>query len=325
MNQKPKSAEELATFGLDGLDPPTEIIVPTEVIEAMMAKGQLQLSSEQIDQLEVESEIRLPRELWDAANPPTERKPPIEWIEPLDAVHWLSTKLGSDAAAKSAIVERLRDGAIQCTDVWMSMGPDIGPVTDRRPNYPRCSDGGHQTCWVTPVHRGKGPVKLGGAFWAHSDDWEADVKRWDWYGGVFVTSTNQHVLVSADGIPAQEIKSSERIRMVASGVRFSRADIEKICPTQGDSLSVTVGLTAQKTPTSTPRRRRPRSNWWPNWVAELSALIHEDGIPLNQTATGLIEAVKKRLEKDPDATVPSDDAVYDAANAVLGRIRSCIS
>ncbi len=115
------------------VEQPTEIIVPTDWAEAQLAKRALRLTSEQIDALEGNSTIKLPASLVNPLFGAPIDNSAIEWIEPIDAVHLLAPKLGGDAAAKLAIAERLRDGAIKCTCVWMSEGLDIGPITSLRP------------------------------------------------------------------------------------------------------------------------------------------------------------------------------------------------
>lgn len=199
-------------------------------------KGRLQLSPAQIKQLETSDTIKIPRKQFEDVSSPLPPKSPVEWIEPLDAVHWLAARIGGDVAAKTAIAERLRDGAVDCSHIWMSKGPDIGRVTSDRPKFAVLKSGVTPSPWVSPIRDGKNPAKIGNAFWLYSDDWDADLKRWNWSTGLFVVSRYDTSIISVDGIPTEEFKSEVRSRMVASGVRLSRTDIERIAEGAGGQI-----------------------------------------------------------------------------------------
>jgi hypothetical protein len=69
---------------------------------------------------------------------------------------------------------------------------------------------------------------------------------------------------------------------------------------------------------------RPMSRLWPNWVAELAALLHHEGIPSGVGADGmdeLIATIADRLaSRGVDA--PSRSTVQQTARAVLLRLRA---
>jgi len=292
------------------LDMPTEIIVPSEWAEAMFAKGQLMLTPDQIDLLENNSTISLPRELVEAANPPRVRKNQVEWINPIDAVHWLSPKIGGDAAAKSTIVERLRDGAIECSFVWMSVGPDIGPISNKRPNYPIIGAKSGTGSWVTPIHRGKGPIILGWAIWHYSDDWDADLNRWNWREGVLVASSYPTSAVVVDGVPINELKMKARKRMVVSGVRFSRDDIAKIF---GGNEAVFEEARSSSTNRGRKGPRRKKFNYGPV-LAQLQSEILSGAISRlghfdEYGAQASLESeITEKLTR-PDGSIPAESTV----------------
>jgi hypothetical protein len=228
----------------------------------MVAKGKLTLTPAQFDLLTGSDDIELPADLINAVTGPPKSNQTREWIEPLDAVHWLSSKLGSDCAAKSAIAERLRDGAIVCCHVWMSKGPDMGPVSNKRPKYPVRGTEHSFPPWVSPVQLGEGLAMLGGEFWSYSDDWDADLKRWDWRSGVFVASREEMTVVTVDGIPTRQMKSGLRTRMVVSGIRFNKEDIDKIVGGEDPKQSAgrdSAKPVSRKPPNrgrTTPRRKK---------------------------------------------------------------------
>ena len=204
-----------------------EFTVPTDWAEAMHSKGHLRLSPEKIHQLKGRATVKLPADLLAPLLQPAAKKSPIQWIEPLDAVHWLAPKVGGDAEAKSVIAERLRDGAIECTFVWTSRGPDIGPVTSRRPAYPDQVAGVQGPAWVSPIEPDGERLRLGLAFWGLSDSWEDDLQLWNWRDGVFVARWHSAVPASSDA-PRDHPVLQMKTRMVVSGIRFNLRDIEKI-------------------------------------------------------------------------------------------------
>ena len=209
-------------------DVPSEVIVPSDWAETMYSKGQLSLSDEQVGRLGNADTILLPRELMEAFKTPKEGRRPTEWIEPLDAVHLLAPHVGGDANAKSAIAERLRDGVIECHHVWLSEGPDLGPLSTRRPQVTGSLGAPNPAFWVLPSVPKFEDRRLGGAFWNYSDRWEKDIGRWDWPSGLFVASRDGNLQVTVDGLPIGRTVKRRRIRMVVSGIRFHRADIEAL-------------------------------------------------------------------------------------------------
>lgn len=245
--------KKAATLAKDEL--PTEIIVTTDWAEAQMANGVLSLTPNQIRKLEGNASISLPADLVTQVLGPSKRKTPVEWIDPREAVHWLSQRIGGDAAAKSAIAERFRDGAIECSIVWMSQGPDIGPVSNRRPRFPVLSSKPSGTSWVTPINRGSKPLKLGGALLRFSDDWDADQKRWDWQRGIFIFSNNLTSIVRVNEIPIEERKSQLRYRLVVSGIRFSSKDVKRIVEGENPNSVEADGSTGKRG-RSGPRRKK---------------------------------------------------------------------
>lgn len=138
------------------------------------------------------------------------------WVTALEAVHLLSPEIGGDKIAKERIAERLRDGALKSTMLWMAGGVDLGSLLPQRPSLdlspqdlakralpenfayfkrertiPELSEtkfGAGFADFVTP-HTSK-RASVGLAFWnfSNTETWERDQKRWNWSQGLFVVS-----------------------------------------------------------------------------------------------------------------------------------------
>ena len=99
----------------------------------------------------------------------------------------------------------------------------------------------------------------------------------------------------------------------AFGVWFYRADLEKMIPK----------AFGQNTPPVQKSAGRTMSKDWPEWVAELAAFIHDEGIPAGQGSEGqdeLIAAIDQRL-MGRGLKAPGRSTVQEAARAVLIRLR----
>jgi hypothetical protein len=68
---------------------------------------------------------------------------------------------------------------------------------------------------------------------------------------------------------------------------------------------------------------RPMSSLWPTWVAELAALIHEEGIPSGTGSAGTDELIGKIADRLAERALegPTRTTVQEAAKAVLRRLR----
>jgi hypothetical protein len=283
--------------------------------EAEYAKGKLSLNPEQLERLLSDECLKMDQSQLAPMDRPKRERPAIEWIEPLEAVQMLAPKVGGDAAAKAAIAERLKDGIVECCTVWLALGPDIGAISSQRPKFPMRSEGVNSPPWISPIAKPGTPTMLGPAFWQFSDDWGYDHKRWNWAAGLFVVGeTSRGPVVQLDGIPIRQLKSEGRTRMVASGVRFSKADIEKIAPPNP------LQTTTAPIPLKEAGDNGSASKAWPLWVAEMVLFQHEVGIPGAMKVTDLMKAVEKRLVKDGHP-LPSKSRAYEAASVILKTLR----
>lgn len=108
------------------------------------------------------------------------------------------------------------------------------------------------------------------------------------------------------------------VQYQAFGVRFHREDVDRM---------VGGSRVEQRRPEPDPgkdARGRPMSALWPEWVAELASLIHEEGIPEGSGTHGideLISSVADRLVAR-GLEAPARTTVQEAAKAVLRRLRN---
>ena len=110
----------------------------------------------------------------------------------------------------------------------------------------------------------------------------------------------------------------KRVHCRAYGVQFKRIDIEAILPAvETSSPSFTVS------PSSTQSGGRRLSDRWPDWVAELVAVVHDEGIPVGVGSQGqeeLIRRVADALASRGTAS-PARTTVQPVVQAVLDRLR----
>jgi hypothetical protein len=111
----------------------------------------------------------------------------------------------------------------------------------------------------------------------------------------------------------------DKVRVQAFGVRFFREDLRRMIPSAFPEAPMPV--VASETPR--PSGGRSMSPHWPDWVAELVATIHEDGIPegrgtdgTDQLITRLADGLAKRGKEGP-----ARSTVQPAVHAVLRRMR----
>lgn len=99
----------------------------------------------------------------------------------------------------------------------------------------------------------------------------------------------------------------------AFGVEFYRADIERI-----------RGVASASARLVSDDAGRQRSDLWPEWIAELVALVHEIGVPEGHGSQGqaeLIQAVEEALAKRGRRTL-ARTTVQSTVKAVLNRLRA---
>lgn len=102
------------------------------------------------------------------------------------------------------------------------------------------------------------------------------------------------------------------------GVRFHRVDLNKRIPGLFEALKP-IGVTE-----SGERGGRPMSPLWPEWVAELVAVIDEQGIPAGAGSKGTEELIQRVADALAvrELEAPGRSTVQDTVKAVLRRMRS---
>lgn len=104
----------------------------------------------------------------------------------------------------------------------------------------------------------------------------------------------------------------KKFHLQAFGVRFHR-----------DDLDLMLGPPSSVGKPAAPAKEaggRPMSPLWPEWVAELASLVHEEGIPDNQTVDELIARVADSLMKR-GLEGPGRTTLQETARAVVRRLR----
>ena len=214
------------------------------------------------------------------------------WVSALEAVHLLSPEVGGDKIAKEQIAERLRDGALKASVLWMADGVDFGSLLPQRPvpelspeeaarrilpenvafskrerTVPEISEkkfGSGFAHFVTP-HRSK-RASLGGAFWnfANSETWERDQKRWNWSEGLFVVSQEPIFKVAPKGTP---LKYKFGRRLFVYGLELLRSEVLALIPRKSPEAS---GLPVIPPPV----KRRAQKYDWEELMTELVAYAY---------------------------------------------------
>ena len=247
-----------------------------------------------------------------------------DWIPALEAVHLISAKVGGDKKAKSAIIHRLQDGAVNSTALWLAHSYDVGvPYLSKSmafneeefSRYVKLSKAEQHDLWVEhtkpKISHNMGPewaqrvdsgdLMIGGAFWKMGTAKDRD--RWDWALGLFVSA-----YMSPEEVRCRAIGQDFRgpgMRMVAFGVHFHKPDILNIVGSPEPVAAPKVASNAG----------RKRSELWPRWIAEVIILHEDEGIE-RLTANALVEKVRDRVSiKGGD--IPTERTVFETAKEIL--------
>ena len=243
-----------------------------------------------------------------------------EWIGALEAAHLLAPHVGGDRAAKKALTERLRDGAIQSRAAWMAMAIDVGRPYVMTPICFELNEGEpvptvtrhqlHQHFKPTISHTRYGDGLafsvnkvgvIGQAFWSGAS--KLDVKRWDWSQGFFLVSYDPRTW-KQDAIP-EALSEKFPMRMFVLGAEFSRADIHRIIGSADVMLP----------PVKSESRGRKLSERFPDWIAAVVSLQSEGRLE-GLTATKLMVVVADYLAES-GKFCPADATVRSAAHAIV--------
>ena len=255
----------------------------------------------------------------------------IDWIEALEAVHLIAQQVGGDKQAKKAITQRLIDGAIASRGWWFAQAVDDGgdlavlllnhtkkistatsPLSAHEllehrieASKPIVSETTTGTRFARSV-RGN-HVPLFPAFWSLVT--KSAAKRWRWDIGLFLVERPG----LRDVVPVGKALVPDFPRMIwySLGVEFSKADILKIVSAE----SPAPGPAAQPDSMPARRRGRKRGDFWPDWIAEVVLLHHEEGIG-TLGPSQLIDKIADRLMRK-DKHEPAYNSVYETAERIL--------
>lgn len=183
---------------------------------------------------------------------------------------------------------------------------------------------GHVHTWAPTYSVGPtvwSNVELPASFWAEftltaAQDWALNDFKVTSKGGVTLRAKGVHFnapdlgrIYPKFGTLSQSIATKNEVRVLQAKL----AEAEKALST----------LSARRTAEVPPRGGRPMSDAWPEWVAELVTLIHEEGLPSGIGTGGaddLTARVADRLaERDLEA--PARTTVQETIKAVLRRLR----
>jgi len=246
-----------------------------------------------------------------------ESRSPSDWISALDAVHMLSPALGGDVAAKSTLVSRLTDGVLPGRASTIIEEADIGKLDfddfewgERRSPYKHDEQIGRG--YVRVAKDDSNALEVPADFMQSSEGWVLDTSEISWPDGLFIARRPARLR----SMIAKNIVPGKLCRRAVGGLELRKMDVLQIIGGNG-SMSQQAGPRPKKA------GGRPRVSSWDDWVAELVAMIHEDGVPPSTTAPALIGRVRERLA-DRGKPYPEDETVMRVTYAVINRFRELV-
>lgn len=261
-----------ASDGLPEQGSGNKVSVNSEDIEELYVHELIKLTPRQLEEMARSPRIELSAENANSVSKATLALASSEWMSPVDAVHWLAPRLGGDTKAKSAIVERLRDGAISCVCMWSAWGPGKAQIPSRRPSV-SSTPGQSEAFRVTPPAATPKLNLISPGYWSWSQAWQDDVQQWDWRTGTFfVTGRGQPAKGGSRGGRAP--KDSSITRHTFSRVRFRRLDIEAIVGQGSQHLPVQEQAKQAAPGRQATKGKKPHA-LWQVWACEMVAYIHE--------------------------------------------------
>lgn len=258
--------------------------------------------------------------------------PERQYLSALEAVHFLAPRVGGDKAAKWAIIERLKDGAIEAKAWWFAHGIDIGqpyimptmtveviegqagPTADNwkqfriensRPTVSekKIGSGYAKTVKYLPKNS-KSDLIIAQGFWSKMRD--EDFESQDWSVGFFIIRFPSEEIF----IDGKKKYLRHPTRSFVLGVEFDQNDILKIAGVNDDMNDQARSIISRKSSNS----GRKRSEKWPAWVAEVVVYLLDE--PMNLTANKLVDDVANRMaEKGLEG--PGERTVFDTAAAIV--------
>ena len=225
------------------------------------------------------------------------------WITAREAVQYVETSCSVDFSEARAAICRRALISIPVTCVSWSVGEDPHDFIDRYDYFrenKRVSDHFRQTVSRKAFDELLHFFEAIGDLESKQGDYE--IEHASWATGDFKVHLDRDFSI---------------IHLGVIGLQFDRVALEQSFSAQTESNS---GATVSATRKS---GGRPQSAAWPQWIAELSLYIHENGYPLGEGAQGqeaIINAVADRLA-ERGLPCPSRSTVQAAVQALLDRFR----
>jgi hypothetical protein len=291
--------------------------ISSRMLEKLYADGEISLTDEELAQLDGRPMVTMSSD-YESRMPKAEPLAPFEWMEPLAAVDWLAPKLGGEAQAKTALLNRLIDGRIHCTCVWTCEQPDIGPLPQLRPRQVSSPSKPSEAFYVSELTTPGSVTLLGSTMWDRGQHWDEDQKRFKWAEGLFVSSFDNGVMVTSNTEDEHTQATLLRGRTVAYGVRFNRAQIEAIVAGGADvspTMSASSGSPSQNK--SSSAGRKSDLDWNP-WIAEIVMHIYDTGFDPTISQAKFYDIIDDRLRKK-DIEGPNKSKVERAISAIYRR------
>ena len=184
------------------------------------------------------------------------------WVSCADGLSYLTSKLGAPEKAKHTLTHQLRIGAVRSAADAVLDEDDKGPIG---PLPATLATNGKKLGLRTP--QGLPRHILGLQFWLDDVNLHLDQTRWDWQEGIAIAT----YIDWETNLPK---------RKVVYGLFFDAKSLDLVGINQQPKIfehpakGITTNIVAKKNE-SYGRKISPK---WAPWVAELTALIHEEGL-----------------------------------------------
>lgn len=264
----------------------------------------------------------------------------VEWVRLSEAVCIISPHVGGDKKAKTTIANRMRDGTLDASCLWMAEGVDSGGCVPNRslrydsenieaakharsaheiwemtvPTVSETDYGQGMARYVTPYSNR--PMRLFGGFWkrALASNWKNDVKRWDWASGLVIIGLPPAVITKS---PKVDLRVKLPSRWFAYDVRVDRSQLDAIY----GSISAISKPDVKRSKAG--RKRDP--NGWGHWIAEAIKLERAGAISISMNANAFNDQVHEQLDQlifagKIQTKALDRDSTYDLANVIINHL-----
>jgi hypothetical protein len=240
------------------------------------------------------------------------------WIGAIDALYLLAPYFGEEGSAKAELMLRLSRGDLTCRAACWCQEADRGKV-DKHDidwsgyNTSRPHDGQRESTILQEPKEEEGRVSVPKDIFLSSNGWMINAGETDWKLGYFIGRKPVELLNEATDSPA----SNKFIRRFAYGLEFHLSEIGVLIHLLGAAKPTTIVEDEAVGGLEEPRKLgRPQHKSWPNWVAEVVVLKHQNKINGSTKASDILRWVGDRLAKR-ELDVPHKSNTHPAADAVI--------